>query len=220
MTILSDHDREHLSKHFEALTDNVKITMFTQEFECPYCKDTRELLQEVAALNPKIQLEVYDFVKDAEKAKILGVDKIPAIVVTGKKACRVRFFGIPAGYELISLMEAILDASSGTTSLSQASKDKIKQIDKPVHIQVFVTTTCPYCPMMVRLAHQLAIESELVTADMIEGMEFPHIAHKYGVMGVPKTIINETSELVGAIPEEHFVEQVLQAVKQRAPSTV
>jgi len=219
MPIISDQDKERLRKHFEILTDEVKITMFTQEFECPYCQDTRELLQEVVAINPKISLEVYDFVRDAEKAKNLGVDKIPAIIVTGKKPYRIRFFGIPGGYEFISLMEAIVDASRGTTSLSQASKDRIRKIDKPIHIQVFVTTTCPYCPSMVRLAHQLAVESELVTADMIEGLEFPHLAQKYGVMGVPKTIINETFELVGAIPESPFIGQVLQVVKPSVPST-
>jgi len=220
MSVLSDHDKEHLKRLFETLTDEVTVTMFTQEFECPYCKDTRALLQEVAALSPKIRLEVYDFVKDAQKAKDLGVDKIPAIIVTGKKPYRMRFFGIPAGYEFISLMEAITDASKGTTSLSQATKDRIKQITKPVHIQVFVTTVCPYCPSMVRLAHQLAVESELVTADMIEGMEFPHLAHKYGVMGVPKTIINETFEVVGAVPEEHFIGQVIQVANPTTPSTV
>jgi glutaredoxin-like protein len=209
MPVLSDHDREHLRKHFETLADEVTVTMFTQEFECPYCKDTRELLQEVAALNPKIRLGVYDC-----------VDKIPVIIVAGKKPYRMRFFGIPAGYEFVSLMEAIIDASKGTTSLSQTSKDRIRRITKPVHIQVFVTTTCPYCPSMVRLAHQLAVESELVTADMIEGMEFPHLAYKYGVMGVPKTIINETFEVVGAVPEEHFVNRVIQVANSATPSTV
>ena len=51
------------------------------------------------------------------------------------------------------------------------------------------------------LAHQLAVESDLVTADMVEVIEFPHLATKYQVMGVPRTVINETIHIEGAVPE-------------------
>ncbi len=51
------------------------------------------------------------------------------------------------------------------------------------------------------LAYQLAIESDLVTADMVEVVEFPHLATKYQVMGVPRTVINENIHIEGAVPE-------------------
>jgi predicted DsbA family dithiol-disulfide isomerase len=51
------------------------------------------------------------------------------------------------------------------------------------------------------LAHQLAVESDLITADMVEVMEFPHLANKYQVMGVPRTVIDETIHIEGAVPE-------------------
>ncbi len=51
------------------------------------------------------------------------------------------------------------------------------------------------------LAHQLAVESDLVRADMVEVIEFPHLATKYQVMGVPRTVINETIQIEGAMPE-------------------
>jgi alkyl hydroperoxide reductase subunit AhpF len=78
--------------------------MFTQEVECRFCSDTRALTQEMAALSDKITTEVYDFQKDAAKAKELGIDKIPAIAVIGKKDYGVRIFGIPYGYELQTLV--------------------------------------------------------------------------------------------------------------------
>ncbi len=51
------------------------------------------------------------------------------------------------------------------------------------------------------LAFQMAIESDLVTADMVEVIEFPHLATKYQVMGVPRTVMNETVHIEGAVPE-------------------
>ncbi len=67
--------------------------------------------------------------------------------------------------------------------------------------------------MAVRLAHKMAIESDLVRADMVEAIEFPHLAIKYHVHGVPKTVVNETFFIEGAVPEVIFVQQIVRAVK-------
>jgi small redox-active disulfide protein 1 len=92
------------------------------------------------------------------------------------------------------------------------SKGKLKQLTRSIHIQVFVTPTCPYCPIAVQIAHKAAVESDLVRADMIEIQEFPHIAVKYNVMGVPKVVINENVQFSGALPEDKFIQKILEAV--------
>ena len=86
-------------------------------------------------------------------------------------------------------------------------------MSKPVHIHVFITLTCPYCPMAVQLAHEMAMESTLITSDMVEATEFPHLAHKYDVAAVPKIVINETIEFEGALPESKFFKYVVVAGK-------
>jgi glutaredoxin-like protein len=208
----------------EEMKDKATLLLFTQEpsrlivsdrlkgQECLFCKETRELLKEVSALSEKIELVIYDFSGDKEKAAEYGIDKIPATIILGQKDYGIRFFGIPSGYEYSSLIEAILDVSKGQTGLSQKTKDALKAIDKDIHIQVFVTPTCPYCPLVVHLGHQFALESPRIRADMVESTEFPHIAHKYNVFGVPKTVINENIFLDGAVPEETFLENVLKAI--------
>lgn len=210
MSLLPDDKKELLKKDFEEkLVDPVKIVMFTQEFECRYCSDTRKLAQELSTLNNKITTEVYDFVADVAKAKEYGIDKIPALAIIGKKDYRVRIYGIPYGYELQTLIEAIINVSKGKTDLSDKTKQILKDVTSPVHIQVFVTLTCPHCPGAAAVAHKLAIESEMVKADVIESSEFPDLAMKYNVIGVPKIIINETVEFVGAFNEDLFAEHVL-----------
>lgn len=214
MGIIAERDRRKLVDLFDkSLVNPVRLIVFTQESECAYCKETRELMLELSNLTPKISTEVYDFVQDSAKAQEHGVDKIPATLVFGKKEYKLRFFGLPTGYEFGVLIDDIIDASRGYTQLSEDTKRKLKNVDKPIHIQVFVTPTCPYCPKAVRLAHQMAIESELVKADMVESIEFPHLAQKYSVMAVPKIVVNEALEFVGALPEETFVEHVLHALK-------
>lgn len=214
MPILKERDKklisERLSKNME---NDVRLVVFTQDFECEYCATNRELMEELASLSDKIKLEVFDFERDYEKAQKWGIDKIPATAVFGIREYGIRFFGLPMGYEFPAFIDTIIDASRGTTNLQPKIKEKIKSVKEPVHIQVFVTPTCPYCPRAVRIAHQLAIENEFIRADMIEAIEFPQLANKYDVMAVPKIVINDAISFEGALPEPHFVEYVLSAIK-------
>ncbi len=212
--MISAEDREYIKKRFEKeLAGNVKIIYFTQDFECQFCKETRQLLEEIKELSDKIELEIHEFNKEKELAEKYGVDKIPATLIFGEKEYGVRFFGIPSGYEFSTLIEDIIHVSKGETDLDDKIKEEVRKIDKEVHIQVFVTPTCPYCPTMVHIAHQMAVENEKIKADMVEAIEFPHLAQKYRVVGVPKTIINEKREIVGAVPEEVFLEEIKRALE-------
>jgi len=212
--VLHEHDRKAVRSRLEGkLEKPVTMNVFTQEFECQYCREMRELAGELQELaDGKIKLNVYDFEKDAKLAEKWGVDKIPALLLHGEREYNVRFFGLPAGYEFITLIEDLIDVSKGYSRLSPAVRDRVSKIDKPVHIQVFVTPTCPYCPRAVRTAHQMAIENNLITADMVEVIEFPHLATKYDVMAVPKVVINDKVSFEGALPEPHFLEHVLKAL--------
>jgi len=210
MSLIPDDKKELLRNELNEKMENpVKIVMFTQELECRFCSDTRQLIQEFATLNDKITVEIYDFVTDAEKVKEYGIDKIPALAIIGKKDYGVRIYGIPYGYELQTLIEAIITVSKGKTDLSEQTKTILADVKAPVHIQVFVTLTCPHCPVAAAVAHKLAVESDMVRADVIDTSEFPTLAQKYSVIGVPKIVINEKVEFVGAFNEDLFAEHVL-----------
>ena len=211
MAPLTERDRETLTTRFDQLAKPVRLVMFTQEFECLSCRNTRELLEETASLSDKINLVVYDLVKDQQKAETYGVQLVPAVIVEGEKDHGIRFFGAPAGYEFSSLVEDILAVGTGTIPLSQASREKLASLTQPLHIQVFVTPSCQYCPRAVHTAHMVAIASESITADMVMAPEFPHLANRYDVMAVPKVIINEKISFEGAVPEEEFVNFLMQA---------
>jgi glutaredoxin-like protein len=218
MPLISKKDAEHLEKEFEAqLVGPVKLLMFTQTIECQFCAETRQIVEEIAALSDKITAEVYNLITDKAMADMYDIDKIPAIAILkagedGDKDYGIRFYGIPSGYEFTSIIEDIMDVSRGESGLMPKTKEAVAGITEPVHFQVFVTPTCPYCPQAVRLAHKLAIESDLIRSDMIEAIEFPHLANRYSVYGVPRTVINETVHQEGAVPEPMMLAKLLEAV--------
>ncbi len=229
MSLLRDTDREALKKLFqEKLQGPVKMVLFTQaggkivvpgEIECPACEETRTLLEEVSALSDKITLEVHDFRAEKEKAAEMGVEMIPAIIVDGKRPGSVRFYGIPAGYEFATLAGMLIDASKGGTDLQAESKQALGALKDEIHIQVFVTPTCPYCPMAARLAHQAAMETDKVRADVIEVSEFPHLVQRYSIRGVPKTVFSDKVSLEGAVPEPVFIQQLVAAGGAEMPAS-
>jgi glutaredoxin-like protein len=151
MALISPEDQETLKKMFEErLTGDVNITYFTQHesvlivpghHECAYCKETREILEEVTSLSDKLHLTVKDFVKDEKEAEQMGITRIPAYVMQGQNKGKVRFFGLPAGYEFSTLIQSIIDVSTGETQLSQKSKEALNKVEQNLQVQVFVTPT-------------------------------------------------------------------------------
>lgn len=211
----------------EELDGPVKIVFFAKrkpailipgqrDEDCMLCDETRQLLEEVSALSDRIALEVHDVEDEPALAKEYGIEVVPAFILQGKEKGRVRYLGIPSGYEFNSLIDDLADVSGGTTDLAERTKKALADLPADVHIQVFVTPTCPYCPGAARMAHMLAIESPRVTADVVEVSEFPQMARKFRVQGVPKTVINGAVELVGAQPEAAFLAAVQKAAEAAA----
>jgi alkyl hydroperoxide reductase subunit AhpF len=150
MGFLSAENQAEVKRLFEGLTGDVRLIYFTQResplfipgHECETCKDTRTLLEEVAALSDKIELEVHDFVAESQLAREYAIDRIPALVITADNVKgRIRYFGLPSGYEFSVLLGSLLDASQGKSELSDASVETLGSVEKKLHIQVFVTPT-------------------------------------------------------------------------------
>ncbi len=150
MAFISAEQQGFLRDKFaKDLTNTVNIACFTRregptvgpDQERLYFEETNQLLDELAALSEKINVTVFDSVADADRAKELDIDKTPAIILDSGAGDRVRYFGIPAGYEFGSLIEDIIDISRRTTRLSSTTWDTLQKLEDDVHIQVFVTPT-------------------------------------------------------------------------------
>lgn len=212
MPFIQDDDKPEIRKILSDMEDPVELVLFTREVNCQYCRETRELLQELSELADGIHLSVYDLQSDNETAQTYNVDKAPAIVIKGNEDYGIRYYGIPSGYEFSSLLEDVLDVSRGDPGFNEHQLEQIARIREPLHLQVFVTPTCPYCPTAVRNAHRMAMVNSNITADMIEATEFQELSQQYGVRGVPRTMVNEDHHIDGGLPEEAFINQIVEQV--------
>jgi alkyl hydroperoxide reductase subunit AhpF len=143
MALLSDQDRQLVQGHLAGLQHQVTLLFFTQTIGGPETAlIAKQILTEVAGLSEKITLEEVNFILDRDRAATYAVDKIPAIVVLRNgEDTRIRFFGAPAGYEFMSLVEAIILAGDDDSGLSAESKKRIASVHDPIDLQVFVTPT-------------------------------------------------------------------------------
>lgn len=210
MNMFNEELQGQLKEVFKDLKDNVTIALFTKEGECYTCEETRAYMQEVTELSDKLALNVYDIEKDADKAKAYHIEMVPSIVLLNAMGeyQGVKFNGIPAGHEINSFITALLEVSGHESAVSKELEDRIKKIDKPVNIKVFVTLSCQHCPGAVQKAHKIALMNNFVEAEMIEAETFEELSDKYNVTSVPKIVINDTLELVGNQPIEEFLKKI------------
>ncbi|WP_297520813.1 thioredoxin family protein [Thermococcus sp.] len=226
MGLISDSDKKVIKEEFfSKLTNPVKIIGFTGKDHCQYCDQLKQLVQELSELTDKLTYEFHDFdtPEGKEIAQKYRIDNAPAITITQNgKDMGVRFFGLPAGHEFGAFLEDIVDVSNATTDLMPESKEELAKIDRDVRILVFVTPTCPYCPLAVRMVHKFAIENTnagkgRILGDMVEAIEYPEWADQYSVMAVPKIVIQVDGEdkvqFEGAYPEKMFMEKLLAALE-------
>jgi glutaredoxin-like protein len=208
MPMLDDDARKQLTEILSKMKDEVELVMFTQEIECETCAATRSFIEEFGELSDKLTVTVLDFVGDRDRAVELGVDKIPAIAILDGEGgdTGIKFYGIPAGYEINSLTHAVLAVSGEAEDIPGDILERIRKIDREVHIEVFIGLSCPYCPAAVATSNILALENGRIRSDTIEGSTFPHLLVRHNIMGVPAIVIDDGEVLTGAQPVEKMLE--------------
>jgi glutaredoxin-like protein len=211
MALLSPSDQQTLRDMFADMTRQVTIVFVTQTFGCETCEETKRILGELTPLTDRIVVEEVNLVLDKERAAGLGIDRAPAMALLADgEDTRVRFLGAPAGYDFMALVDAILAVSGASDSeLSAESLALIASVTVPTRIQVFVTPTCAYCPRAVGLAVRMAAANPHITATTVQATEFYDLARQYRVTGVPKTVVNDEIEILGALPEPDFIRAAL-----------
>ena len=141
MAFLRAQDEEEVRRQFEALSEPVKLVVFSQSLggAADLCRENEQLVREVADLSDKISLEVLNLAIDRERAEAYGVDQVPAIVVEGVRDYGLRFYGVPSGYEFGNLIDSIIVASTGEPDLSDDTKASLSALAGDVDIKVFST---------------------------------------------------------------------------------
>jgi alkyl hydroperoxide reductase subunit AhpF len=142
MPLVTEEVAAQLKGEFAQLANPVRLAVFSQALADPESEQVRRLVEELAALDPRLSVESYNFVLDKEKVEELGIARIPAIAIMGaEKDYGIRMYGLPSGYEFGTLVEAILDVSRADSGLSEETRSGLQELTRPVHLQVFSTPT-------------------------------------------------------------------------------
>jgi alkyl hydroperoxide reductase subunit AhpF len=144
--LLNEEIIKQIREVFADLTGPVHMMFFGSKHNCPYCDDTRQLVQEVAAISDLLSVAIYDMETDSDLAARYYVDKAPGLVIAAKEGEQitdfgVRLSGIPSGHEFTSLIQDILLVSNRDSGLNPQTRAFLKGLDKPILLQVFVTPT-------------------------------------------------------------------------------
>ena len=146
MSLISGADQEKLRAAFNEMTSPVRLVFFTQTLDCETCLQTRQILDELPPLSDKISIEEVNLILERDKAKQYGIDRVPAIALVGGSNgnaadSRIRFLGAPAGYEFISLIQAVLLVGGRPAGLTEENRARLAAVNSPLTIQVFTTPT-------------------------------------------------------------------------------
>ena len=215
--IFDDKTRQQIREKFDAeLKDDVFIKLFSSNLITGNSKNeyddfTKEFLKELSEINSKIHVDSNGMYE--EEAKKRGITVSPTVIIGyGNGWYPVQYFGAPTGYEAGSFIEAISMISRGDSALDASSREKLKNIDRNMLIETYVTPACPHCPNAVVLSNQIAIESGgKIVSRCIEAQEMMDRARMFNVSSVPQQVINEEkgSITIGVQQEKTFVNQVL-----------
>jgi len=207
---ISEDSRKILKKELDNLREPVSILIFTaKEVNKPFNEFSIKLFTELSRISDKI-LPKFEAI-GSDLSNKYDITRSPTLLIQPDKY-NIRLTGAPAGEELRTLILTLIMASTGMTILSDASRKRLADLKDKRNIKVFVSPTCPYCPLQATIAIAVAIEKAgLVTAEIIDIYENKDLASKYNAFSVPQVFIDDHLVGLGLQPEEVFVEEVITA---------
>ncbi len=207
--MISEADKETLGKKLSlGMEDEVTLEVFVDEGTV-ISKHLTELVTTFAGLSDKIKVSVHEAQGGkGERLKELRLEHWPVLVLTKGNSSRIRYYGLPTGYELPAMTDAIVELSMNRTPLSPKARGMLSTVRRKANIKVFVLTTCPFCPTVAKHAFRAAVESPRVTSEVIDSSMFPDLAARHSVMGVPKIILNDNLDITGAVTDVEFFDKL------------
>ncbi len=197
-----------LKQGLNKIKNPITIITFVESGK-PLCDEVVTMMMQLAALNNKIKFIEYDLTKNSDLAEKYRIDKVPGTTILSEnKPTGIKFYGIPSGHEINSLLFAILESSGVTTPLDNKLVEAVKQIDKKINIKVFVSLQCPHCPKAVMTAFKITLLNKNIDAEMIQTNLYNDLANKFGISSVPRIFFNDSDDLLGVQPIEMFVDKL------------
>lgn len=199
----------------QELQETVDIKVFTRRVvikneNLEYARFSETLVEELSQITDKIKGETLSI--EGEEAKKLNLSTSPTILIGKDLGYSIEYWLAPAGQQAGAFIETISLVSQGESGLSSSSKEKLKNIDKDVLLETYISLDSPQCVQAVFLANRIAVEvSGKITSRLIEVRGSFSKARQFNISSVPQQVINEdiNSTMRGFQSEEKLVNQII-----------
>lgn len=189
----------------------VRLILFVNDVGCEACPEAKRAAQAIKKASPQVALEIYDQVMDRDKTQLYGIKRVPAMVIQDNDGHAVTFYGLVEDVFFSIFIEALLAASQGRTWFPAGIRSTLGHLTRTVRLQVFVETDCLLCRPVAQTAIGLALESPLVSTDIVIASNYPELIKKYSIKTLPKTIFGKNLHMDGHVSESEFLEMIFEA---------
>lgn len=207
MAQITGEHRSFMEKEFQKLTEAVKINVHLPAGKCESCDELKELINEIAEATDHIQVSFIEEDSAEDGGYNYIVDRLPALAVLDKEgnSRNIIYYGIPSMNIFNSLISLITMQSTGSIDLDEEAMAKVKEMEG-AEIQLFVTLNTPRASETIDVTSRFAMLNDGIHTSVVELIEFPEMAERYQVLGVPKTIVNEEIKFTGAYTATELLE--------------
>ena len=130
-----------IAARLAAVDAPIRLVVFTQTFGCDTCYEARQTADQIASLSERISVEEHNLVLDKNEVVEYQIDRVPAIAVVSEEDVGLRYYGVPAGFEVESLVSAIEIVAGIAPTVNVATQSALDELDRDLRICVFVTPT-------------------------------------------------------------------------------
>ncbi|MGA1821294.1 MAG: thioredoxin family protein [Thermoplasmatota archaeon] len=213
MAQITGEHRSFMEKEFQKMSEAVKINVHLPAGKCETCDELKELINEIAEATDHLQVSFIEEDSAEDGGYNYIVDRLPAVAVLDKegKSRNIIYYGLPSANLFHSLISLITMQSTGNVDMDEENIEKVKGLEG-AEIQLFVTPNTPKASETIDVASRFAMLNDEIHTSVIELIEFPEMAERYQVLGVPKTIVNEEIKFTGAYDAGELLEIIINKI--------
>ncbi|MBM4326778.1 MAG: hypothetical protein FJ118_06400 [Deltaproteobacteria bacterium] len=201
--MLSDNDLAQVQAAVENLTRPVKLLLNHVTPEDPFQRNLFNIARQVAGVSMgRVDIE--------EGMESVFPNK-PSITLEAGAFRNIHYFAAPEGAELAPFLDVVKWLGLGEPIPDSEALRSLDTMASPAHVLVLMAATCPHCPSVVRKALSTAVRQPLITACIVDAVEFQDLAERYRVKSTPTIVVNEGTTLVGALSEAQVVDALARA---------
>lgn len=209
MADLTNDEQILIRREFEGLVDPVTVKVTVPAAKNDSVPELRSLLDNIAALDERVKVE-YSEEEPQDSDDEPPLLPVTALIGADGSEKGISYYGVPSMLAMESFVKAIMMVSSGEHGLDPETVEKAKALGD-TNLEVLYTPNTPGCSQSMDIANRLAIATGTIAANNIEIIEFPQIAEKYNVLGVPKTVANGSLKFTGL----YSLDEVLQIIEKK-----